>query len=109
MIAQAALTVVLRKDMSLNRRLYAWILGPNQKISVHNREVLVRALKRMFYTDTTDMTEIAKPYKVLLSLLDKSEIGSPILERVLVDILQAWKKKEDQGISRREVRIQYLL
>jgi hypothetical protein len=96
--------VVLRKDMSLNRRLYAWIMGPDQKLDIFHREVLVKAMKKMFYTESTDMAEIAKPYKVLLSLLDKTEVGNPLLERLIVDILMSWKQKDYQtAVNRHEV------
>lgn len=34
-ILSAALHVVLRRDMSLNRRLYAWLLGKNAHSQTH--------------------------------------------------------------------------
>lgn len=34
-ILSAALHVVLRRDMSLNRRLYAWLLGKNAHTQTH--------------------------------------------------------------------------
>ena len=33
-VVEAALNVVLRRDMSLNRRLYAWLLGTNTSTPV---------------------------------------------------------------------------
>lgn len=35
-ILSAALHVVLRRDMSLNRRLYAWLLGEKQTQDTHS-------------------------------------------------------------------------
>lgn len=33
LLTYAALALVLRKDLSLNRRLYRWLLGPNEESS----------------------------------------------------------------------------
>lgn len=48
-IVKAALAVVLRKDMSLNRRLYAW-LDSNNGLSNDEttREILIKATKSLF-------------------------------------------------------------
>ena len=32
LLIKSASAVVLRKDMSLNRRLYAWLLGPDEHL-----------------------------------------------------------------------------
>lgn len=32
LLMKSASAVVLRKDMSLNRRLYAWLLGPDEHL-----------------------------------------------------------------------------
>ncbi|KAI8815780.1 Dopey, N-terminal-domain-containing protein [Fimicolochytrium jonesii] len=90
----AAVSVVMRKDMSLNRRLYAWLLG-SADVKVFNErncESLGVALKSMFSSAGNDSADLAKPYKIMISLMDKSEIGFPLLEHTFVDI--AWSLRE---------------
>lgn len=42
-ILSAALHVVLRRDMSLNRRLYAWLLGKNAHTQTHSDFMLYQS------------------------------------------------------------------
>uniref|UniRef100_A0A4W3IME8 DOP1 leucine zipper like protein A n=1 Tax=Callorhinchus milii TaxID=7868 RepID=A0A4W3IME8_CALMI len=63
-ILSAALHVVLRRDMSLNRRLYAWLLG-----KLH---VLRKGPREEESTPSHDL----KPFRILISLLDKPELGT---------------------------------
>ncbi|TPX60422.1 hypothetical protein PhCBS80983_g01815 [Powellomyces hirtus] len=94
LVLQAAVSVVLRKDMSLNRRLYAWLLDSSEgtKLSDKTRQDLALALKSIFYITDDDANQLAKPYKILISLLDKSEVGQPLLQDTLVDIV--WSLRE---------------
>ncbi|CAG8475177.1 8083_t:CDS:10 [Diversispora eburnea] len=85
LLMKSAASVVLRKDMSLNRRLYAWLLGPDdnpeqqtQYFQDYGKSAMVSALK--------------KPFKILISLLDKWEIGLLLVEDLLIDIL--WSLKD---------------
>lgn len=110
------LNTILRRDMSLNRRLYSWLLGSEilknsptyksgrdelnfnedadgenntvsyfEKYSRHIvREALVNTLKLSLETNPVDL----KPYRIMVSLLDKSEIGSAVLDYVLCDIIR---------------------
>ncbi|KAJ3177300.1 hypothetical protein HDU87_004552 [Geranomyces variabilis] len=89
LVLQAAATVVLRKDMSLNRRLYAWLLDAHEgtKLGDRPRKHLALALKALFYLEAEDINVLAKPYKILISLLDKSEIGQPVLQDILIDVI----------------------
>ncbi|KAJ3012642.1 hypothetical protein HKX48_006177 [Thoreauomyces humboldtii] len=99
LVLQAAVSVVLRKDMSLNRRLYAWLLdsGDNNTLSNPTRESLAIALRSIFYVSSGDRTDLSKPYRILISLLDKTEIGQPILEDIFVDII--WSLREQISSS----------
>ncbi|KAJ3153045.1 hypothetical protein HDU86_005343 [Geranomyces michiganensis] len=88
LVLRAVATVVLRKDMSLNRRLYAWLLGhEGTKLGEKPRKYLALALKTLFYLEAKDINVLAKPYKILISLLDKSEIGQPVLQDILIDVV----------------------
>ncbi|KAJ3063956.1 hypothetical protein HK102_008342, partial [Quaeritorhiza haematococci] len=103
MLIRAGICVVLRKDMSLNRRLYSWLLdstpspdAPNTsslRLSDTNKRIVVSALRSMFFAPSDDLADLTKPYKVIISLLDKAEIGHVVLNEVMVDILWSLKEK----------------
>lgn len=125
-LVAAALEVLLRRDMSLNRRLYSWLLGTNSTkdenlsrtdsvcssdadqdgptesfFSLYSRPLVIEAVRTVFHTqakfekhDTngakkTRRLELLKPFRILISLLDKPEIGGLILEDVLLDVFRA--------------------
>lgn len=125
-LVAAALEVLLRRDMSLNRRLYTWLLGTNSAkneslsrtdsvcssdadhegpaetfFSLHSRPLVIEAVRRLFQNhDSVDKgdtngskkaqrLEVLKPFRLLISLLDKPEIGGSILEDVLLDVFRA--------------------
>lgn len=112
-ILSAALHVVLRRDMSLNRRLYAWLLGfdnngaiigprstrhsnPEEHATYYfttfSKELLVQAMIGIlqvngFGEESTLMQDL-KPFRILISLLDKPELGPVILEDVLIEVFR---------------------
>uniref|UniRef100_A0A2R9CMC0 DOP1 leucine zipper like protein A n=1 Tax=Pan paniscus TaxID=9597 RepID=A0A2R9CMC0_PANPA len=112
-ILSAALHVVLRRDMSLNRRLYAWLLGfdnngaiigprstrhsnPEEHATYYfttfSKELLVQAMVGIlqvngFGEENTLMQDL-KPFRILISLLDKPELGPVILEDVLIEVFR---------------------
>lgn len=107
------LNTILRRDMSLNRRLYSWLLGSevtNRSLPTppsaegaaeqkpastqsyfeqHSKQVLIKAikctLKLSLQYDPVDL----KPYRILVSLLDKVDIGPAVLDHVLCDVIRA--------------------
>lgn len=109
-LVRNALNTILRRDMSLNRRLYSWLLGSEvinssnklypktdektpltteQYFETYSRATLIKALKctlkqSINQTDSVDL----RPYKILVSLLDKVEIGPVILDHVLCDVIR---------------------
>ncbi|KAF7246881.1 Protein dopey-1 [Varanus komodoensis] len=112
-ILSASLHVVLRRDMSLNRRLYAWLLGfdnngaiigprstrhsnPEEHATYYfntfSKEMLVQAMVgilqiNMHEQESTLMQDL-KPFRILISLLDKPELGPVILEDVLIEVFR---------------------
>jgi hypothetical protein len=92
---KAATNVVLRRDLSLNRRLYAWLLGPGPDegnvafFRTHALELLRGTLREdMFASPQPD----SRPFKIFISLLDKWELGGPLVEILLYDALKAVKR-----------------
>uniref|UniRef100_A0AAY4BHH0 Dopey N-terminal domain-containing protein n=1 Tax=Denticeps clupeoides TaxID=299321 RepID=A0AAY4BHH0_9TELE len=113
-VAAASLTL-LRRDMSLNRRLYAWILGTDIKggmvaphptqsatleehatyyFNTHSRELVVQALVSILkqkdsVTGPENILEYLKPFRLIISLLDKPEIGPALVSDVLLEAVRA--------------------
>ncbi|XP_078412940.1 protein DOP1A isoform X4 [Cetorhinus maximus] len=113
-ILSAALHVVLRRDMSLNRRLYAWLLGfdnngcvvgprstrhsnPEEHaiyyFNTFSKDLLIQAMvgilqgKECGEEERTTLHDL-KPFRILISLLDKPELGPAILEDVLIEVFR---------------------
>ncbi|XP_057383563.1 protein dopey-1 isoform X9 [Balaenoptera acutorostrata] len=112
-ILSAALHVVLRRDMSLNRRLYAWLLGfdnngaiigprstrhsnPEEHATYYfttfSKELLVQAMVGILHVngfgEESTLMQDLKPFRILISLLDKPELGPVILEDVLIEVFR---------------------
>uniref|UniRef100_A0A672STT1 DOP1 leucine zipper like protein B n=1 Tax=Sinocyclocheilus grahami TaxID=75366 RepID=A0A672STT1_SINGR len=115
-VVSAASLTLLRRDMSLNRRLYAWMLGLDIKggmvaadssrfntveeytafyFSTHSRELLVQAVvnilkQKDIEANPDNLIEYLRPFRIILSLLDKSEIGPLVLSDVLLEVVRAF-------------------
>ncbi|XP_061479206.1 protein dopey-1 isoform X2 [Rhineura floridana] len=112
-ILSASLHVVLRRDMSLNRRLYAWLLGfdnngaiigprstrhsnPEEHATYYfdtfSKEMLVQAMVGILqinvHGEESTLMQDLKPFRILISLLDKPELGPVILEDVLIEVFR---------------------
>ncbi|ROT61380.1 putative protein dopey-1-like [Penaeus vannamei] len=119
-IVTSAILVLLRRDMSLNRRLYAWLLGSEINLSLLSSEhpVVKRLNSAVSDSNTEDGTEVnayfetfsrpllvegvvsclqasqgtnppdLRPYRLIVSLLDKPEIGPFILDDIFLDLLR---------------------
>ncbi|KAF9581925.1 hypothetical protein BGW38_000888, partial [Lunasporangiospora selenospora] len=100
-LVKAAVGVVLRKDMSLNRRLYAWLLGAQEgKRKVFDgpaKAALIAGLQSILFSNEEELLESQKPYKVFVSLLDEWEIGGPVIQSVFLDALTSLKRHVDAG------------
>ncbi|XP_060054660.1 protein dopey-2 [Erinaceus europaeus] len=116
-ILAAATHTLLRRDMSLNRRLYAWLLGsdikgntimPETKTSksyenpslyffeTYSKDLLVEALGEILHQEFTQtdgeerLHAYLKPFRLLLSLLDKPEIGPQVVEDLFLEVIRAF-------------------
>jgi Dopey, N-terminal len=110
-----SLSTILRRDMSLNRRVYSWLLGSeiqntNRKkldgedngslssetsslkstnvtyFEQNSKHILIKALRIALKTSVS--TADLRPYKILMSLLDKVEIGPVVLDFILIDVIR---------------------
>ncbi|CAK8677877.1 unnamed protein product [Clavelina lepadiformis] len=114
-LLQAALLCLLRRDMSLNRRIYSWLLGHDQTkmrsstssleqeenvyFDTYAKALLTEALALMLGRQINKLTKFDTnfhisasdelfPLRLLVSLLDKQEIGPMIIEDVLVEVFR---------------------
>ncbi|XP_053312756.1 protein dopey-2 isoform X2 [Spea bombifrons] len=116
-ILSASIQTVLRRDMSLNRRLFAWLLGfdikggfvaPQLKVSAedeeycnsffakYSKDFLVQALMQILHqniphSDPDQGLQVyLKPFRILISLLDKPEIGPPVVGDLFLEVIRAF-------------------
>uniref|UniRef100_A0A8C1H2N2 DOP1 leucine zipper like protein B n=1 Tax=Cyprinus carpio carpio TaxID=630221 RepID=A0A8C1H2N2_CYPCA len=97
-VVSAASLTLLRRDMSLNRRLYAWMLGTAEKFPENYRIsqkylsiAVVNILKQKDIEANPDnLIEYLRPFRIIISLLDKSEIGPLVLSDVLLEVVRAF-------------------
>ncbi|XP_037079103.1 LOW QUALITY PROTEIN: protein dopey-1-like [Pollicipes pollicipes] len=117
-LVTAAVAVLLRRDMSLNRRLYSWLLGSEVDVSVlpsenpvvkrtesvtsaasgeqgtayfdaYSRPLAIDAITNCLWTSSVSASPDVRPYRLIISLLDKAEIGPPLLDYVMIEVLRA--------------------
>lgn len=109
-LCTSALLVVTRREVSLNRRLYSWLLGDESHpewFRKHGRQVAVRAVKCLFAetAKAESAHEATLPLRVLMSLLDKPEIGGEIIEPLLPSIFRCLHGTTQEGFGfSREVK-----
>jgi len=116
-LVSAAVTVVLRRDMSLNRRLWSWFLGPDpssseqtidsqpkspssdleEGMSIKQANYFQRYGAR-FLQDSIiaslergglSATERARPFRICLSLMDRWEVGGSLVPMILLPALKS--------------------
>ncbi|KAK6520878.1 hypothetical protein TWF506_001121 [Arthrobotrys conoides] len=101
----SACRVVLRRDMSLNRRLWVWLLGPEQPEAIaspinagadtnsyfgrYGLKSLCAGLTERILVHKSDSAEMARPYRILLSLMDRWEIGGSVVPRLFFPAMQS--------------------
>lgn len=116
-IVSAASLTLLRRDMSLNRRFYAWLLGtdikggilapdPTRSSSIedhatfyfdkYSRDLLIQALINIMNQENIESEPengphpYLKPFRIMISLLDKPEIGPQITGDLLLEAIRAF-------------------
>ena len=125
----AAIGVVLRRDMSLNRRLWLWLLGPESKddnesegllsrvinspdshgrssqaayFEKHGLRPLARSVRSVFAGSSSSPSDRAKPFRLCLSLMDRWEVGGLLIPDIFIPALRSafeFSKTADRGPS----------
>ncbi|KAF2169744.1 hypothetical protein M409DRAFT_64771 [Zasmidium cellare ATCC 36951] len=116
-LVSAAILVLLRRDMSLNRRLWSWFLGPEPKEQATNSQPSSPVLQRTSSGDSEPSVQLryfskfgqnslqrcilkmlqepaqvpwqkARPYRICLSLMDRWEIGGLLVPKVFLPAMK---------------------
>lgn len=120
-LVAAAVSVVGRREMSLNRRLWTWFLGPESSrqkpdsTSPYDQEdstvsdphrlenqseyferyglrPLVSSIRKMLLDDSTIPLVAARPFRICLSLMDRWEIGGLVVPLIFWEALESvWR------------------
>lgn len=114
----AAAGVVSRREMGLNRRLWAWFLGPDPPTGVEGAEVasptqergagvdpssayhaayfsqygleaLTLSVMKLINRPSSLPSDRARPFRICLSLMDRGEVGGFIVPEVFLPALQS--------------------
>ncbi|KAL8736666.1 MAG: hypothetical protein Q9166_000032 [cf. Caloplaca sp. 2 TL-2023] len=118
-LVTAAVSVIARREMSLNRRLWSWFLGPDEPSggkketsgtsgsadgpdATHGHRVryfqqyglnlLVQGILNMLEDDAATPAEKARPFRISLALMDQWEIGGFVAPKTFVPALKSvWR------------------
>ncbi|KAI2467227.1 putative regulator of reproduction dopa [Annulohypoxylon bovei var. microspora] len=130
LLLRAAAGVVTRRDMSLNRRLWAWFLGPDPPSQEHENglespsspvdhhgylnsktsyfeeyglQPLTRALLAMINSaSSSNPIERARPYRICLSLMDRWEIGGLVVPEIFLPVIESVKDFKTKASNKAE-------
>ncbi|KAL8703758.1 MAG: hypothetical protein Q9201_003056 [Fulgogasparrea decipioides] len=126
-LATAAVSVVLRREMSLNRRLWTWFLGSKEPVSEANggpaasdsiaardkarrRQItyfrlygltpLVQGIMTLFETDSATSAEKARPFRISLALMDRWELGGLVVPNIFLPAVRSiWRHQKTASLS----------
>ncbi|MCJ1416556.1 hypothetical protein MMC32_002894 [Xylographa parallela] len=110
-LISAATAVVSRRDMSLNRRLWSWFLGPDLAAETNSGSAmtpgqegfahqthyfeqyglksLVRTLLHAIDDSSNDPLERARPLRICLSLMDRWEVGGLVVPQIFLPAMRS--------------------
>jgi hypothetical protein len=129
LLMTAASGVVARRDMSLNRRLWSWLLGPEPVAGIEvesgpdpasgnardramsisatrtsyfeefGLQPLTQGILKMIARDHLAPAERARPFKICLSLMDRWEIGGLVVPEVFLPVVGSVRRYQSQSTS----------
>ncbi|KAE8442299.1 hypothetical protein EG329_003499 [Mollisiaceae sp. DMI_Dod_QoI] len=129
LLITAAAGVVSRREMSLNRRLWTWLLGPEPIVNDHEGgpesptsvsedllgasassrtryfeqyglQPLTNALLKTVKRDSPNPVERARPFRICLSLMDRWEIGGLVVPDIFLPIINSVRRYKDQAATK---------
>ena len=121
-LISAATSVVARRDMSLNRRLWSWFLGPDftgdgssgpevtpgQEAFFHQTryfeqyglKALVDTIRKMIEAKSQNPVDRARPLRICLSLMDRWEVGGLVIPQIFLPAMRSVWQYQSLGTSR---------
>lgn len=131
LLLKAAVGVVTRRDMSLNRRLWAWLLGPEptgneseQNSELHGNatdgqqallssrtsyfehfglQSLTKSLLEMIKDPNhRGVAERTRPYRICLSLMDRWEVGGLVIPDIFLPVVESVRQFQNQTPAKAE-------
>ncbi|KAL7818207.1 Dopey, N-terminal domain-containing protein [Trichoderma aethiopicum] len=131
LLLKAAVGVVTRRDMSLNRRLWAWLLGPEPTgneneptpelhsnaadgpqallssrtsyFEHYGLQPLTKSLLEMIRdTKHRGVAERTRPYRICLSLMDRWEVGGLVVPDIFLPVVESVRQFQQQGPAKAE-------
>jgi hypothetical protein len=129
LLMTAATGVVARRDMSLNRRLWTWLLGPEPARGTDGAESpistngdpmnnnlysrtsyfeefglqpLTRAILKLILRENVSPVERARPFRICLSLMDRWEIGGLVVPEIFLPVVRSVKQCEIEAKTKGE-------
>ena len=128
LLITAAAGVVARRDMSLNRRLWTWLLGPEpashdndgpesptsvvgDPLAAHpslrtryfeefGLQPLTKALIKMINRDASSSVDRARPFRISLSLMDRWEIGGLVVPDIFLPVVNSVRRYKDSAVTK---------
>lgn len=98
-LVKRLLLVQLRREISLNRRVYTWLLGPDESdhtyYQKYSKHLVVSSMSSLFQGQFEKIEEAVVPFKILLYLFDKPEISGPIINDLLPAVLSCLHMYKD--------------
>lgn len=129
LLVTAAAGVVTRRDMSLNRRLWTWLLGPEpaghdnengpesptsvtgdplgshassrtQYFEAHGLHPLTQALLKLIQREAINPIEKARPFRMCLSLMDRWEIGGLVVPDIFLPVVNSVRDYKSKAVNK---------
>jgi hypothetical protein len=126
LLLSAAAGVVSRREMSLNRRLWTWLLGPEPVVNdqeaspespttvsddplgastssrtryfeQYGLHPLTSTLLKMIKREHVNPVERARPFRICLSLMDRWEIGGLVVPDIFLPVINSVRSYKDQA------------
>jgi hypothetical protein len=81
----------------------------------HAHQPFLQAIKSLFMESISHkqdgyefvMQDGQRPYRILVSLMDKWEVGQPVLDKIFLDVLRCLKKESQLPEFTTEVRMEH--
>ncbi|XP_049849692.1 uncharacterized protein LOC126319998 [Schistocerca gregaria] len=115
-IIEKAFYLLIRKDPSLNRRIYGWLLGDREDdesyyVSFAKSQV-IEVIKRMIKNSVSDLKTALRSFEIILNLLEKPEVGVHVIPSIfadIMDLLHQYNLKKGESVKELVVYVEEIL